>query len=153
MLPLFIQKKPEWGLVIFWEDGENSKYEWPTSSQICIILQDKWASLVAQLVKNPPAMQETWVRSLGWEDPLKEETGTHSSVLAWRIPWSLAGYRPWDHKGLNMTEQLNPPPPPQDSFLHHRCFLSGCFSPHSRDSCSLRMDMSDPQFIHGLVLK
>ena len=45
------------------------------------------ASLVAQLVKNPPAMQETWVRSLGWEDPLEKGTATHSSILAWRIPW------------------------------------------------------------------
>ena len=41
-------------------------------------------------VKNPPAMQETQVRSLGWEDPLEEETATHSSILAWRIPWAEA---------------------------------------------------------------
>ena len=45
-----------------------------------------WASLVAQLVKNPPAMQETWVRSLGREDPLEKETATHSSTLAWENP-------------------------------------------------------------------
>ena len=44
-----------------------------------------WASLIAQLVKNPPAMQETWVRSLGREDPMEKEMATHSSVLAWRI--------------------------------------------------------------------
>jgi len=44
------------------------------------------ASLVAQMVKNLPAMQETWMHSLGWEDPLEEEMATHSSVLAWRIP-------------------------------------------------------------------
>ena len=43
-------------------------------------------SLVAQTVKNPPAMQETWVQSLGWEDPLEEGTATNSSILAWRIP-------------------------------------------------------------------
>ena len=48
-----------------------------------------WASLVAQLVKNPPAMQETWVRTLGWEDPLEKEKATHSSILAWRIPWTV----------------------------------------------------------------
>ena len=48
----------------------------------------EWASLVAQLVKNPPAMQETWVRSLGWEDPLELEKATHSSILNWRIPWT-----------------------------------------------------------------
>ena len=45
-----------------------------------------WASLVAQMVKNPPAMQETWVRSLDWEDPLVEGMATHFSILAWRIP-------------------------------------------------------------------
>ena len=45
-----------------------------------------WASLGAQAVKNLPAMQETLVQSLGWEDPLKEGMATHSSVLAWRIP-------------------------------------------------------------------
>ena len=44
-------------------------------------------SLVAQTVKNPSAMQETWVRSLDWEDPLEKEMATHSSILAWRIPW------------------------------------------------------------------
>ena len=48
-----------------------------------------WASLVAQLEKNSPAMQETWVRSLGWEDPLEKGTATHSSILAWRIPWTV----------------------------------------------------------------
>ena len=42
---------------------------------------------VTQLIKNPPAMQETWVQSLGWEDPLEKGKATHSSVLAWRIPW------------------------------------------------------------------
>ena len=47
-----------------------------------------WASLVAQLVKNPPAMQEMWVASLGWEDPLEEEMATHLSVPAWKIPWT-----------------------------------------------------------------
>ena len=49
-------------------------------------LQFSWASLVAQTVKNPPAMRETWVQSLGWEDPLEEGMATHSSILAWRIP-------------------------------------------------------------------
>ena len=45
----------------------------------------RWASLGAQTIKNPPAMWETWVRSLGWEDPLEEVMATHSSILAWRI--------------------------------------------------------------------
>ena len=52
-------------------------------------LQYSWASFVAQLVKNPPAMRETWVRSLGWEDPLEKEKATHSSIQAWRIPWTI----------------------------------------------------------------
>ena len=51
-------------------------------------LQYSWVSVVAQLVKNLPAMWETWVRSLGGEDPLEKGTATHSSVLAWRIPWT-----------------------------------------------------------------
>ena len=52
-------------------------------------LQYSWASLVAQLVKNPPTMQETLVQSLGWEDPLEQRKATHSSILTWRIPWTL----------------------------------------------------------------
>ena len=48
-----------------------------------------WTSLVAQLVKNPLAMQETWVQSLGWEDPLEKGKTSHSSILAWRIPWTV----------------------------------------------------------------
>ena len=47
------------------------------------------ASLVAQLVKNPPAMWETWVQSLGWEDPLEKGKATHFSILAWRILWTV----------------------------------------------------------------
>ena len=52
-------------------------------------LQYSWAPLVAQLVKNPPAVWETWVLSLGWEDPLEKEKTTHSSILAWKIPWTV----------------------------------------------------------------
>ena len=49
-------------------------------------LQYFWAPLVAQLIKNLPAMQETWVQSLGWEDPLENEMAAHSSILVWEIP-------------------------------------------------------------------
>ena len=58
-----------------------------------------WASLMAQGVKNLPAMQETWVWSLGWEDPREEGMATHANIRAWRIPGqrSLAGYSPWGH--------------------------------------------------------
>ena len=52
--------------------------------------QDSWASLVAQLVKNLPALQDTWGRSLGWEDPLEEGKATHFSILAWRIPRTVS---------------------------------------------------------------
>ena len=52
-------------------------------------LQYSWASLVAQLVKNLPAIRETWVRSLGWEDPLEKGKATYSSILAWRMPWTI----------------------------------------------------------------
>ena len=61
----------------------------------------------AQWVKNLPAVQETWVQILGWEDPLEKEMATHSSILAWRIHGqrSLAGYSPWVHKHLDTTER------------------------------------------------
>ena len=49
------------------------------------------ASLVAQLVKSLPAVWEAWVRSLGWEDPLEKGKATHSSILTWRIPWTVHG--------------------------------------------------------------
>ena len=52
-------------------------------------LKPKTASLIAQLVKNPPAMRETLVRFLGWEDPLEKGKATHSSILAWRVPWTV----------------------------------------------------------------
>ena len=51
-------------------------------------LQYSQASVVAQTVKNLPAMRETWVQSLGWEDPPEEGMATHSNILAWRIPWT-----------------------------------------------------------------
>ena len=57
--------------------------------QIFIYWRLRRASLVAQLVKNLPAMWETWVQSLGWEDPLRKGKATHSSILAWRIPWTV----------------------------------------------------------------
>ena len=61
---------------------------------------------MAQVVKNPPAMQETWVQSLRLEDPLEKGMATHSSILAWRIPWqrSLEGYSPWGRKESDITE-------------------------------------------------
>ena len=58
------------------------------------------------MLKNLPAMLETWVRSLGWEDPLEKGIATHFSILVWIIPWqkSLASYSPWGHKELDKTK-------------------------------------------------
>ena len=56
-------------------------------------LRYSWASLVAQTVKNPPAMHEIWIRYLGWEDPLEEGMATHSSILAWQIPMDRGAWR------------------------------------------------------------
>jgi len=72
------------------------------------MVPNAWASLVTQMVKNLPAVQETQVQSLDWEDPLEEEMATCSSILAWRIPWTeeLVGYGPWGLKESDTTEQL-----------------------------------------------
>ena len=51
-------------------------------------LQTPWASLVAQMLEHLPAMQETWVQSLGWETPLEKEMATHFHIFAWKIPWT-----------------------------------------------------------------
>ena len=59
---------------------------------------------MAQLVKNPPAMWETWVQSLGWEDALEKGKATHSSILAWRIPWTVEST---SRKESDTTEQLS----------------------------------------------
>ena len=60
-------------------------------------LTSLWASLVVQMVKNSPAMRETWIWSLGWEDPLEEGMATHSSILAWRIPVDRGAWRATVH--------------------------------------------------------
>ena len=72
------------------------------------------------VVKNLPAMQQMWVQSLGLEDPLEKAMATHSSILAWRIPWrrSLASYSPWSHKESDMTELLN-------TYTHNLCIQGG----------------------------
>ena len=72
-------------------------------SILCFFLHKAWASLIAQLVKNPPAMWETWVRSLDWKDPLEKGRATHSSILAWRIPCTS----PWGCKESDTTQRLS----------------------------------------------
>ena len=54
-----------------------------------LFIYSPWASLVSLLVKNPPAIRESWVQSLGWEDSLEKGMATHPSILAWRIPWTV----------------------------------------------------------------
>ena len=81
----------------------------PTGAVILHLIESitfNWASLVAQRVKNPPAMWETWVRSLGWEYLLEESMVTHSSILAWRMPMdrNWAGYSPRGCKKSDTTE-------------------------------------------------
>ena len=64
-------------------------------------LQYSWTSQVAQMIKNLPAMQETWVQSLCWEDPLEEGMATHSSILAWRIPMDREAWQAASHELLS----------------------------------------------------
>ena len=77
-----------------WETDESNNnvlksYNFSLSCLFLCWLPFWGASLVAQLVKNPSAIRETWVRSLGWEDPLEKGKSTHSSILSWRIPWTV----------------------------------------------------------------
>ena len=110
-IPSFLDFLPTWvteeqlysrsSLVIYFIHSINSVYMSTPISQVTHILFPPWcgvnrdplqfprASLVAQLVNKQPAMWETWVRSLGWEERLEKGKATHSSILAWRIPWTV----------------------------------------------------------------
>ena len=112
-----------------WSPGEGKvyllQYSGPENSMNCIVhgvtkswtrLSDfhfhflyLWASPVAQMVKNLPAMQKTWVQSLGQKDPLEKGMAIHSSILAWRIPWTekSGGLQSWGCKESDATERLN----------------------------------------------
>jgi len=82
------------------------------------------ASLVAQSVKNLPAMQKTCVRFLGWEDPLEKEMTTHSSIFAWRIPVDRGAWQATVHGVTRVGHDLaTKPPPPSLSYLHTLCLL------------------------------
>ena len=69
-------------MLCFYMQATSTKH-----TQVCQPLKH-WASLVAQMLKHLPAVQETWVQSLGWDDPLEKVMATHSSTVAWRIPWT-----------------------------------------------------------------
>ena len=75
-----------------------------TGERISDPLQYSRAALVAQLVKNPPAVREAWAQSLGWEDPLEKGKNTHSSMQTWRFPWTIQSM---NCKELKTTEQLS----------------------------------------------
>ena len=62
-------------------------------TQACLGLGSLHSGVMSQLVENLPAMRETWIQSLGWEDPLEEGKATHSTVLVWRIPWTVQSMR------------------------------------------------------------
>ena len=83
----------------------------------CGKMQRPGASVVAQLGENPPAVRETWVRSLGWEDPLEKGKATHSGILVWGTPWTS----PWGRKEPDTTEPLSL------STIHLIFFSSGFF--------------------------
>ena len=88
---------PGWGCLVAGKSGlplivhYSELYNYFIIYHNVIIIEIKCtkASLVAQLVKNPPAIWKTWVQSLGWEDPLEKRKAMHSSILAWRIPWTV----------------------------------------------------------------
>ena len=109
--PPAVQERQDFWLIHLWRISDTCwkkdcfindlfLHNYPVSYYLTLVL----ASLMAQWVKNPPAMQETQVQSLGLEDPLKEETATHSSILAWKSPGqrSLVGRSPKGHKELDM---------------------------------------------------
>ena len=110
--------------LLSWQMGENlSKTlliynNWLTqlyvliynSLNLCVQPWSRWAFLVAQMVRNLPAMWEIWVRPLSWEDTLEEGVATHSSRLVWRIPMDRGAWQalsPWGCKELDMTERLS----------------------------------------------
>ena len=81
------------------------------------------------MVKNPPAMWETWVQSLGWEDPLEEGMATHSNILAWRIPWTEepGGLQSMQYKELDTTEMTKHNVVINFRGKNSNCLLPKCF--------------------------
>ena len=115
--------------------------------------QYSWASLVAQLVKNPPTMQETWVRSLHWEDPLEKGKAIHSSILAWRIPWTV-WWATIQRVTKSHTQLSNKPPSPpslrytfreRDYIQEEQSDGSAALRPHMRFPASI----SRENHLHG----
>ena len=99
------------------------------------------------VVKTLPAVQETRVQSLGWEDPLEKGMASHSSILAWRIQWTEAGYSPWGHKELDTTERLT------HTHTYTYIVLSAVWENYT--SCfvfyCLGVTVSNKCFLHGIL--
>ena len=113
----------------------------------------RWASLMAQMVKNLTAVQETWVQSLGWKDPLEQEMATHSSILAWRIPWTV-WWATIQRVTKSHTQLSNKPPSPpslrytfreSDYIQEEQSDGSAALRPHVRFPASI----SRQNHLHG----
>ena len=87
------------------------------------------ASVVAQVVKNPPAVQETWVQSLGWEDPLEKGMAIHSSILAWRIRWTEEPWKATVHRGCKESDAT-------ESLTHTHCLRTDLSNRQEQPGCS-----------------
>ena len=85
-------------------------------------------SLVAQMVKNPPAIRETWVQSLGWEEPLEDGMATHSSFLAWNIPMDRGAWRTTVHEVSKIQTRLSDSAQRSTALEQHSLFLFICFT-------------------------
>ena len=107
--PIYISTNDPVSSICFLAGGHLCWFQFlPVMSKIlCTFVLS--ASLVAQMAKDPPAVWETWVWPLGWEDPLEKGTVTHSSILACGVPWtgSLAGYSLWGHRESDTTRRLS----------------------------------------------
>ena len=121
------------------DPGSIPGLERSTGQGIGYPLQCSWASLVAQLVKNPPEMWETWVQSLGWKDPLEKGTATHSSILAWRISWTNQSM------GLQRVVQLSDFHSDSGSVHVYNGILLG----HKKEwNCTIYRDVDGPKDCH-----
>ena len=98
--------RKDWQVLGVLADEDSRAHKMVPSCELNIRYFFTRTSLVAQTVKSLPAIQETWVWSLGWKDPLEKEMSIYSSILAWRIPWTEEPGRLWGCKESDMTEQL-----------------------------------------------
>ena len=110
-------------------------------------------SLAAQLVKNPPAMQETWVQFLCWEDPLEKEMGTHSSIPAWEIPWTEEhGICPWGPRVRhNLATKPRPPPPYLEGVMASHSSVLAWRIPRNREAWQATIHGDWQAAVHGVA--